>query len=398
MKPFRLLLVVLAGLLIFAAGIMHLGCSRQSEEAKISYPGLANYIDSLMARYIEEYPAVRSAVVLVKGPAMEHRTAIGMADPTRDIAMKTDDQFYLASTSKMMTATIIMKYVESGEIGLDDHIADYLPDSILQGLHTMDGRSYESEITIRQLLNHTAGLADAFHDDRFIQLMIDQPDKFWYPIDVIDYIKENLAPRFPPGEGWKYSDTHYNLLGLLIEKLSGRSLSEAFHELLFNSLGIMHTYRIYYEEPRRKYPDRAPSRWYRGDLDCSEMRAITADWAGGGLYSTVDDLYSFINAFVENRIFANPATRDSMMQWIPAMEGIDYGFGILRISLDLEDSLMTDAGYIWGHHGASSAFMYYWPMKQIYFCGTFNQMEYEGLGFILITDICKYILGEDSGD
>lgn len=398
MKLSRLRLAILAGILIFAAGIIQLGCSRQSEETTISYPGFAKYIDSLMAHYLEEYTGVRSAVVLVEGPGISHRVAIGMTDPTQDIAMQTEDQFYLASTSKMMTATIIMKYVDNGVIGLDDYIADYLPDSILQDLHSMNGQSYEEEITIRQLLNHTAGLADAFHDDRFIQLMIDQPDKFWYPAEVIAYIKENLTPRFPPGEGWRYSDTHYNLLGFLIEQLSGRSLSEAFHELLFDALGILHTYRIYYEEPRRKDPDRAPSRWFRGDLDCSDMRAITADWAGGGLYSTVDDLYSFINAFVENRIFENPAIRDSMLQWIPAMEGIDYGFGIMRISLDLEDSLMTDAGYIWGHHGASSAFMYYWPKKQMYFCGTFNQMEYEGLGFSLITDICRYILEENRGD
>jgi D-alanyl-D-alanine carboxypeptidase len=397
MTQSRLLAIALAGILICSVCIIPLGCKNQSGESKNRYPGLEEFIDSLLTHYIEENPGIKSAALLVEGPGISHRIAAGMADPAQNIPMSADDQFYLASTSKMMTATIIMKYVEGGVIKLDDCIEDYLPDSILQGLHTMNEHSYEGEITIRQLLNHTAGLADAFHDDGFIQLMIEQPDKFWHPAEVIAYVKENLAPYFPPGTGWKYSDMHYNLLGLLIEKLSEKSLSVAFRELLFDPLGMNDTYRRFFEEPRRKDPSRQPSRWFRGDFDCSDLRSITADWAGGGLYSTVEDSYRFLHAFVESRVFTNPATRDTMLQWIQAMEGVDYGLGIIRVPLDMEDSLLSDAGDVWGHQGASSAFMYYWPQKQVYFCGTFNQMQYEGLGFGLTTDICRFVLRNDTG-
>ena len=183
-----------------------------------------------------------------------------------------------------------------------------------------------------------------------------------------------------------------------IEKLSGLSLSEAFHELFYEPLAMNDTYRRFFEEPRHSVSDRPLSRWFRGDFDCTELRSITADWAGGGLISTTEDLNRFMHAFVENRIFSDSTTRDTMLQWIKAGEAWDYGLGIIRAHLDVIDTLFpAEAGEIWGHQGMSSAFMYYWPKKQVYFCGTFNQMSYESLGLFIIADICRFILQSDTG-
>lgn len=398
MKPTknRMLLTFIA--LACGAFILILSCAKESQEVPATYAGIEKTIDSLLSAHVDDNPGIRSAVVLVEGPGFKHKAAAGMADSSKGIPMHVDDQFYLASTAKMMTACAVMKYVERGEISLDHHIADYLPDSVLNGLHTYEGQSYEKEITIRQLLNHTAGLADAFHDDRFIQLMIDQPEKFWYPLETIAYVKENLTPYHPPGTAFRYSDMHFNLLGFLIEKLSGLPLTEAFHDMFYNQLAMNDTYRRFFEEPRHSTPGRPPSRWYRSDFDCTELRSITADWAGGGLFSNTEDLNRFLHAFVENRIFSDSSTRDTMLQWIRAGEGWDYGLGIIRGHLDVIDTLFpAEAGEIWGHQGASSAFMYYWPKKQVYFCGTFNQMSYESLGLVIIADICRFILRSETG-
>jgi CubicO group peptidase (beta-lactamase class C family) len=355
------------------------GCG--SGERGESHAALEAGLDSLLHEYVDANEDIHSAVLLVEGPDFKWVGAVGYANPSSNLPIRTDDQFYLASTAKMMTATMVMKLVEAGKVGLEDPITDYLPASLIKGLHVHGGRDYGSTITIRQLLSHTSGIADNWADDNFIGLIAGDPGRMWEPEETLDYVKEHQPAHFPPGEGWKYSDINYNVLGLMIEKVTGQSLEAAFRDSLFEPLGMQHTHRHFLEDERPVGSGRPASQWFREDLVCNELVSLSADWAGGGLYATADDLNRYLHAFVDDQIFAQSSTRTEMLRWTEAMQGVDYGLGVLRFrfaDMNEEDTSAADLGEVWGHQGASSAFMYYWPERQVYLIGTLNQMRREG--------------------
>ena len=350
----------------------------------------ADSLQAIVQGVVDGNPEIFGAVLLVDGPYLSWRGAAGLADPAAGRAMAAGDQFYLASVAKTMTAALVLKLAEAGRVGLDDPVADYLPDSLLAGLFTVGGRPRHGEVTLRQLLGHTAGVADAFNDDAFIALLVARPDSVWTPRAVLAYTREHQAAHFAPGEGWRYSDNGYNLLGLVVEAVTGSPLTAVYRDSLLDPLGMRHTFRHFAGEDRQAIPGRPPSHWFRGDLDCTPLVSLTSDWAGGGLYSTAEDLRRFLRALFGGRLFARQETLDAMRTTRAAWDGSGYGLGIIRVreleSARAPEVLPPDWGELWGHIGASSAFMYYWPERDTVFAGTMNQMRAQGLIDALVTE------------
>jgi len=221
-----------------------------------------------------------------------------MAVAESGLPMLPDDQFNIDSIAKMMTATIVMKLVQAEKLGLDDRICRCLPDSLMDGLHVYEGRSYGEKITVRHLLSHASGIADDWAHLEFLNLIKADPQKRWMPEETVEFVKKNCRPAFPPGDGFQYSDLGYNLLGLIIEKVAGRALHEVYRDLLLDPLGMNHTYRPSHEEARPSLPGRGPSHRYLDNLECTLLPAVmTADWAGGGLISTTEDLGFSVRSF-----------------------------------------------------------------------------------------------------
>ena len=103
----------------------------------------------------------------------------------------------------------------------------------MQYLHIFKGKDYTSQIKIKHLLNHTAGLHDYFGDKlkygkQMLVILFEDPSRFWTPRETIQWSKEHLESHFSPGKGFHYSDTGYHILGLIIEKVA----STPFHEAL----------------------------------------------------------------------------------------------------------------------------------------------------------------------
>jgi len=368
---------------------------RERARAHLQTAGLPDRLQSLLDRLVGEQANVRNGVLLVEGPGFKWKGASGTAFADSGLAMLPDDQFNLDSIVKMMTATIVMKLVEAGRLGLDDPISRYLPDSLMAGLHVYEGRSYGERITVRHLLSHTSGFSDDWADPAFLDLILNDLERRWTPEETIEYVKENCPPVFAPGGGFKYSDPGYNLLGLIIENRAGRGLHEVFQELILDPLGMDHTYRPSHQEPRPSIPGRGPSERYLDDMECTLVPAVlTADWAGGGMISTTEDLNRFLRAFVRNEIFEDPATRDEMFRWVTSGPFHNYGFGISRVLFDeSEDPGHAGLGEIWGHAGSSHSFMFYWPAEDITFIGTLNQLACEGSLYDTLALVMHTILG-----
>jgi D-alanyl-D-alanine carboxypeptidase len=350
---------------------------------------LERQLQALIDQVVDENDNIRNAVLLVETPAMKWKGASGMANPDEGTAMHADAQFNIDSIAKMMTATIVMKLVEAGKLGLTDRISQYLPDSLIEGLHVLEGRSHSDEISVRHLLNHSSGIADDWAQTEFLELIIADPQKRWTPEETIEFIKVNCQPAFPPGDGFQYSDPGYNLLGLITENIMGRALHEVYRDLLLDPLNMKHTYRPSHEGARESLPETGPSFRYLGDMECTLLTAVlTADWAGGGLISTTEDLNRFLRAFVRNEIFADPTTRDQMFKWIKSGPYHNYGFGISRVVFDRSDNpTHSGLGEIWGHRGSSDNFMFYWPQEDTTMIGTLNQIDSDQKLYIKIASI-----------
>lgn len=175
-----------------------------------------------------------SATVL--SPEGSWSGAIGTADASgRKVGVR--DQFAIASVTKTIVATQVMKLVEAGELGLDDPAADYLPTDL----------DFDSNgATIRHLLSHYSGIPDWF-DDEFKEKLATRPGRSWRLAEVLATIEED---RWPAGETFEYADTNYNLLGLIIEQVTGRPLVDVLRD---GVLGIGRIPRLIYQ------PDEVPS-------------------------------------------------------------------------------------------------------------------------------------------
>lgn len=292
-------------------------------------------------------------------------------------SVSSDHPFYTASIGKMFTAVAIAMLAENGKLSFDDRIANHLPDSIMNRLHVLNGVDYSRQIKISHLLQHTAGLPDYFESPTItdspnvMALIFEQPDRLWEPWETIRFTKENMQPTFAPGKGYLYTDTDYILLGLIVERISEKVLSDFFRESIFVPLEMKNTFMNVRSEPIA--PTAAMAEIYIGDQEVSHYRSLSADWAGGGLISTTEDLIKFQYGLNEGKLVTDSILK-SMQNWTPEMPGMEYGFGLRKISLRKLFPLLPKLTLI-GHSGSNASFAYYCPEIDVYLAGTLNQSK-----------------------
>ncbi|MDP4181682.1 MAG: serine hydrolase [Bacillota bacterium] len=204
-------------------------------------------------------------VVLAKG--------YGMADYEKKIPNTQSTRFAIASMTKQFTAMAIMQLYEKGKLKLDDKLSKYFPD-FPRG----------DEITIHQLLTHTSGITNYTNLEEFWSLNPNTVDQK----AILDLLK--IKPLdFNPGEGWNYSNSGYFLLGLIVEKISGKSLDNYLNKNIFMPLKMNDTGVVYKND--KKMIDTVG---YVGFLDISpidDLLTFKSLYGAGFLYSTIEDLY-----------------------------------------------------------------------------------------------------------
>jgi len=179
-----------------------------------------------------------SVIVFVSGDGKEYVATAGSRRP------KVDQRFRIGSVTKTFTATVVLQLVEEGKLRLDRALADYLPGVVPRG----------DEITIRHLLQHRSGLAN--YTDYPSWRAPRSPSR--QPIDILRFAgSKPLA--FKPGSQVRYSNTNYIALGLVIEKVTGRTYAEELEQRIFRPLGLEHTELVAAAgSPRRRHqPERS---------------------------------------------------------------------------------------------------------------------------------------------
>jgi CubicO group peptidase (beta-lactamase class C family) len=312
---------------------------------------------------------------------------------SKEDSISIQSPFYTASVTKMLTATAIGILKDQKKLKFEDSIAQYLPDSLTNNLHILDDKEYSRDITIAQLLQHNSGLPDYFTDDTIDgspniinQLLVDS-NKIWSPQEMIKFTKEKMKPHFIPGKGYHYTDTEYVLLALIIENVSGLSLDKFFQHYIFQPLGMDGSYINLKSKPLKKQLPIAE--FYVEDIALSSFRSLSADWGGGGLVSTTQDLIRFLKAFNED-VIVKKETRYAMQNWTNESVGMQYGFGIRKVSFDEVSNTETDLQLI-GHNGSTASFLWYCPQLDTYISGSLNQLVASKRTLNLVYDIFKII-------
>jgi D-alanyl-D-alanine carboxypeptidase len=206
--------------------------------------------DSVQARLqhladsvIAARPRMPGIIIAVEQKATGKRwsVAAGLADTARRIRLTPDQPVRLASNTKTYTAAALLRLVETGRLSLSDPLSKHLPPAV-DSLLRRDGYATDS-ITIEQVLNHRAGLHEHVAVRSYVPMLRTDPRHHWTPREQLQWLVDSLAPVGPPGKQFRYSDSGYVLLGLIVERYSGQALGPAVRSLVgFDKLGLRHTW------------------------------------------------------------------------------------------------------------------------------------------------------------
>jgi D-alanyl-D-alanine carboxypeptidase len=347
----------------------------------------------LVSGLVEKDKSVRNCVLSVmKGDgSFSWSGAAGIACQEGQVPMSKDTPIYIASITKLYTATAIMRLHEKGVLSLDDPMSKYLPEKLIQGIHVYEGKDYSQEITIKELLSHTSGIADYYTEKpkggkSLFELFLEEPERSWTVVETIKRARV-LEPNFAPGTDASYSDTNFQLLGKVIEVITGKPLHIIYENFFFRPLGLKHTWLTGFSQPRLT-PSTAPADIFHKDTIITNTRLNGAYWADGGIISTVEECIIFLKALNEGRIISGD-TLKLMHNWHKLQFPLQYGFGTMYFKLPRFINMMMEVPPLWGHSGSTGSFLYYSKALNLYMAGTINQTESKSKPFRLMLRVMK---------
>jgi CubicO group peptidase (beta-lactamase class C family) len=278
-----------------------------------------------------------------------------------------------------------------GALSLDDPMSKYLPEKIIRGIHVYKGKDYSYEITIRQLLSHSSGIADYYSEKgkdgkSLFDLFLENPDRSWTVDQTIERARKDLAPNFPPGTGTSYSDTNFQLLGKIIEAITGKPLEVVYETFFFTPLGLTHTWLVGHSKGKTG----TPADVFHKDTNINKVRSNGSYWADGGIVSTAQEMIAFLKALNEGRIIRRD-TLNLMHGWRKWHFPLDYGYGTMRFRLPRGLAAILKVQPLWGHSGSTGSFLFYSEDLDLYMAGTIDQTESQPKPFLLIVRAIRAI-------
>jgi len=305
--------------------------------------------------------------------------------------LTTDRPYFIASTTKLFTTAIIMKLRAEGKLSLEDKISKYIDASILSGLHFYKGKDYSQELTIRHLLSHTSGLSDYFQDKGASGKSLENElmagnDQFWTFEESIDRSKK-MSPLFVPGTKGKakYSDANFQLLGKIIETITGKSYAENCQDRIIQPLSLTKTY-LYQDAT-----DEKPKMLYHKSKELKIPKAMTSFRPDGGMVSVSADMLVFIEAFFTGKLFPLSYI-DELQEWNRIFPPMRAGVGIHLFKLPWIFDPTGAIPYFIGHSGLSGALAFYSPKENIYIAGTVNQTAHPDISYRTMISLTQRIL------
>lgn len=313
------------------AGAIVLAACHASHPTVSPMPDLAADVDAVMRSYALPGAPGASVLIVRDGHTVLARL-YGLSDVERNTAATAQTNYRLASLTKQFTATAIMLLKEQGRLSYDDPVAMYLP--------TLP--PIARTVTIRMLLTHTSGLP-AYED-----FVPDSQTTQVHDADVPSLIAHADTGYFAPGADYRYSNTGYALLALVIERVSGEPFAKFLRARIFSPLGMTGT--VAHEAGISTVTQRAVGYTIEsGRVSPRDQSATSAVLGDGGVYSSIDDLAKWDAALDAHTLVSEADQREA---WTSATTTrgarVGYGFGWFVDS--------TSDGVRLRHHGETSGF------------------------------------------
>lgn len=266
-------------------------------------------VDALMRAYAGNVPGA-SVLVLRNGEPIVRRS-YGLANIEEHVAATPAINYRLASVTKQFTAAAILLLAEDGKLQLSDPIRKWLPTLPV----AVDA------VTIRQVLSHMSGLID--YEDVIPQTITAQ----LHDADVLKILESQNRTYFPPGSSYRYSNSGYSLLALIVGRASGKDFATFLRERIFLPLGMGNT--VAYEVGISTVAHRAfgysetNGSWMRTDQ--SQTSAVLGD---GGIYSSIDDLAKWDAALYDERLLRAESRKLAFTPVTPTDDpAVEYAMG-----------------------------------------------------------------------
>jgi D-alanyl-D-alanine carboxypeptidase len=295
--------------------------------------GQADLIPALRAKLDRDTAADKfsGAVLLAKDGKPIFTGAYGLADREKKIPNTLNTKFRIGSMNKMFTAVSVLQLVQAGKISLSDPVGKYLTD--------YPNKDIATKVTIYQLLTHTGGTGDFFgpqFDAHRLELKTLQ-----------DYIKlyGERAPEFEPGSRWEYSNYGFLMLGVIVERVSGKSYYDYVDENIYKPAAMMSTGSVPEDQ---NVPDRSIGYTQFGGKGL-EPNTDTLPYRGtsaGGGYCTVEDFLHFANALTSHKLLNAQNTDLLTTGKVDTPRGDKYAFGFM-------DNGAGTATHHFGHGGGA---------------------------------------------
>nr|WP_299485346.1 serine hydrolase domain-containing protein [uncultured Allomuricauda sp.] len=342
-------------ILIVALLVLNLGCEKEEDTLEPPHPKSLKFQSVLDEFTASGIPGLSALVVSQDG---FWAGASGYSSLEDDTPMSIDSEVFSASIGKTYCAVATLLLVQDGTIELDDPISNHISSTVLQGF------DHTEVITVRQLLNHTAGLTNFDWNETFVNDVLTDPLSI-EASDILDYERGNAFYALP-GTEFKYSSTGYELLAALIEEVTGNH-ARFYSERIFAPLNLKNTY--YKNES--EYPlTKNLVNSYFDQLDTGQVENVseiqnhlTNIFTGSdGIIATPLDYYKFLKEIMTGSLLTDEMKAE-MLNFIPlgGDDYIGYGLGLWQRNVGY--------GIAFGHDGdaiGAGADMWYFPDHDIY--------------------------------
>lgn len=304
-----------------------------------------------------------ASVVVIQDATVLFKKSYGAANIKTGSLIDTDSAFHLASVGKEMTAVAVMMLSAEGKLRIDDYVSKYLPQL----------RGWGSRIRIRHLLHHTSGMPD-YYDD--IENTYRRPKNS----QALTYLSNIAHLDFRPGSQFDYSNSGYDTLATLVQKVSGQKFADFMNEHIFAPANMSNTFA--FDAARRKSAKRALGYGLdHGEYYLDDTNALNDIHGSGSIYSTIDDMAKydtalFNNFYLKKEIQDQAFTSDKLNNGTKT----DYGFGW---DILVDDNLNQP---YYGHSGEWMGFASYYlhyPGKKlsVIILSNCSKTDAEGLAF-----------------
>lgn len=275
---------------------------------------LEHKVDQIFAAY-DNSESPGCALGVIRDGKFIYKRGYGAASLELGVPITPQSVFYMGSVSKQFTAASVVLAAEQGFLSFDDDIRTYVPEI----------PSYGKTITLREMLHHTSG----FRDILSLMFLAGRNSEDVHPTnELLDLLSRQIALNFAPGDEFLYSNTNYFLMSLVIQRATGKSLSQFAEENIFKPLGMKHTH--FYDDRTVVLPGRIPAYAPR------PSGGFRVDWStnfdmvgGGGLMSSVEDLLLWDRNFYDNKLGKGSFLKEMQTQGVlNSGKQIEYALGL----------------------------------------------------------------------